>query len=148
VPVGPWGNTQYWCPSNEEVSYLCLELGVESVGAAAQQLPHGRPPLHPVLGRVVAVLALARVGADVLPREALAVPDDGNDGGKVAKRTTLRWRVCVALPRHRASSQRVAMPATYVAVMCLNCVPTPGQDQPNGCRAESDNKQLLVAVAR
>lgn len=74
------------------ISYLCLEFGVESVGAAAEQLPNGRSPLHAVLGRVVAVLALAGVGADVLPREALTIPDERRDKdvGKTAKRTALR----------------------------------------------------------
>lgn len=55
-------------------AHLRLELGVEGVGAAAENLPHGGPPPRPVRVRVEAVLALAGVGADVLPREALAVP--------------------------------------------------------------------------
>lgn len=55
-------------------SHLCLELGVEGVRAAAQELPDGGASFHAVLRRVVAVLALARVGADQLPREALAIP--------------------------------------------------------------------------
>ena len=48
--------------------------------AAAEELPHGGPPLRSVCIRVEAVLALAGDGADVLRREALAVPI--TQGGK------------------------------------------------------------------
>lgn len=64
----------YQVSLNQTRTYLCFEFRVEGVGASAEQLPYGGPSFHAVLGRVVAVLALARVGTNQLSREALAVP--------------------------------------------------------------------------
>ena len=68
-----------WATNNSSAAaaHLCLELGVEGVGAAGEELPDGDPPLRPARVGVEAVLALAGVRADVLPREALAVTEEG-----------------------------------------------------------------------